>query len=59
MFQTKNPHSVATFLVDGQVAGSWKHQGGRIALDPYEPIPRHVTRELEDEALGLAALHVS
>jgi hypothetical protein len=57
VFHTKNPHSVATFLVDGQVAGTWKHQGGKIVLAPYAPLPRSVRRELEEEAIGLAALH--
>jgi hypothetical protein len=57
VFHTKNPHSVATFLIDGQVAGSWRHEGGRIALNPYEPIPRRMRRELEEEALGLTALY--
>ena len=57
VFHTKNPHSVATFLVDGQVAGTWKHQDGKIVLAPYAPLPRSVSRELEDEATGLAALH--
>jgi hypothetical protein len=57
VFHTKNPHSVPTFLVDGQVAGTWKHQGGRILLAPYAPLRRSVKRELEEEAIGLAALH--
>jgi hypothetical protein len=57
VFHTKNPHSVATFLVDGQVAGTWKHQGGKIVLAPYALLPRSVRRELEEEAIGLAALH--
>ncbi|MDP9495146.1 MAG: winged helix DNA-binding domain-containing protein [Actinomycetota bacterium] len=57
VFHTKNPQSVPTFLVDGQVAGTWKHQDGKIVLAPYAPLPRSVSRELEDEATGLAALH--
>ena len=57
VFHTKNPQSVPTFLVDGQVAGTWRHHDGRIVLDPFSPIPRPVRRELEDEAIGLAALH--
>ena len=57
VFHTKNPQSVATFLVDGQVAGTWRHQGGRILLEPFDPIPRTAKRELEEEAVGLAALH--
>ena len=57
IFHTKNPQSAPTFLVDGQVAGTWKHEAGRIALQPFEPLPLDVRRELETEAVGLAALH--
>lgn len=57
IFHTKNPQSAPTFLVDGQVAGTWKHEAGSIALQPFEPLPRAVRRELENEAVGLAALH--
>jgi hypothetical protein len=58
IFDTKTPHSRPTFLVDGQVAGSWRYEGDRIRLEPFEPLPRPARRALEDEALGLAALHV-
>jgi hypothetical protein len=57
IFHTKSPQSAPTFLVDGQVAGTWKHDAGKIRLQPFEPLPRTVRRELEAEALGLAALH--
>ncbi|HLF43785.1 MAG TPA: winged helix DNA-binding domain-containing protein [Acidimicrobiia bacterium] len=57
VFHTKNPQSVATFLVDGQVAGSWRHEKGRILLTPFAPLPRAALRDLEDEASALAALH--
>jgi hypothetical protein len=57
IFHTKNPQSAPTFLVDGQVAGTWKHDAGKITLQPFEPLPRAVRRELEAEGLGLAALH--
>ncbi len=57
VFNTKTPHSVSTFLVDGAVAGTWRYDGGRVRLQPYEPIPRSVRRELDDEASGLAAFH--
>jgi hypothetical protein len=43
-----------TLLVDGMVAGLWTLDGGRIALEPFEPLPRTVRRELEDEAARLA-----
>ena len=57
VFNNKTPHSVSTFLVDGAVAGTWRHEGGRIRLEPYEPIPRSARRELDDEASRLAAFH--
>ena len=57
VFNTKTPHSVNTFLVDGQVAGTWREQKGRVALEPFEPLPRAARRELEDEAERLAAFH--
>ena len=39
-----------TFLVDGVVAGIWRVQGGRVVLEPFEPLPRAALRELQDEA---------
>jgi Winged helix DNA-binding domain len=57
VFNTRTPHSMPTFLVDGEVAGSWTHDRGRIRLDPFEPLPRAVRRELEDESRSLAAFH--
>ena len=57
VFHTKNPQSLPTFLVDGQVAGSWRHEGGKINLEPFHPLPRATRRELEEEAGGLAAFH--
>jgi hypothetical protein len=43
------------FLVDGVVAGLWTRDGGRIALEPFTPLPRAARRELEDEAARLEA----
>ena len=57
VFTTKTPHSVSTFLLDGAVAGTWRHESGRVRLEPYEPIPRLVKRELDDEASRVAAFH--
>jgi hypothetical protein len=55
VFATKNPPSVPTFLVDGRVAGAWRHANGKIELEPYEKLPRAVERELRAEAKLLAA----
>ena len=57
VFNTKTPHSVVTFLVDGAVAGSWRYERGRVRLEPFEPVPQAARRELEDEAQRLAAFH--
>jgi Winged helix DNA-binding domain len=57
VFNVKTPHSVNTFLLDGQVAGAWRHEGGKVRLDLFEGIPRKEQRELDDEARRLAAFH--
>ena len=55
VFNTKNPQSVATFLVDGAVAGSWRQEGAKVVLDPFVPLPRPARRELEEERAQLEA----
>jgi hypothetical protein len=57
VFNIKTPHSVNTFLLDGQVAGTWHYEGGKIELDSFEGILRKERRALEDEAKRLAAFH--
>ena len=56
IFHTKAPHSFNTYLVDGQLAGTWRVQGGEVTLDPFRPIPRRFARQLEDETAGLMSL---
>jgi uncharacterized protein YcaQ len=57
IFRASNPHSLATFLVDGAVAGTWRHDKGRIELDPFERLDRASLKALHDEAERLAAFH--
>jgi len=57
VFNTKTPHSVPTFLVDGAVAGTWRHDAGRVELTPFEPLPASTMRDVEDEADRLADFH--
>jgi hypothetical protein len=57
VFNTKQPQSVNTFLVDGSVAGTWRFEGGRIALTEFRPLPAAVRRELAEEAERLAEFH--
>ena len=56
IFHTKAPHSFNTFLVDGQVAGTWREQGGQVELDPFHPIPKRFGRDLDEEKAHLATL---
>jgi hypothetical protein len=57
VFNTKTPHSVPTFLVDGQVAGTWHVDAGGIRVEPFDRLPRAVRVELEYEAERLRAFH--
>ena len=57
VFNTKTPQSMPTFLIDGRAAGSWRFEKGKVALDPFEPIPAGQRRELEREAKRLAEFH--
>jgi winged helix DNA-binding protein len=57
IFHVKAPQSFPTFLVDGRVAGMWKHDNGHVKLEPFERISRETRRELNDEAERLAAFH--
>jgi uncharacterized protein YcaQ len=41
------------FLVDGLVAGRWRLAKKGVVLDPFEPLPRRVQRELREEADAL------
>ncbi len=55
VFDTKNPPSVPTFVVDGRVAGAWRYDAGRVELEPYERLSRSVLRDLRAEGERLAA----
>ena len=57
VFNIKTPHSAATFLVDGTVAGVWRYEGGRVKVEPFAPMPRTARREVEEEASALTAFH--
>jgi Winged helix DNA-binding domain len=55
VFNTRMPQSVPTFLVDGAVAGAWRHDAGRITLDPFERLDRATLRALREEGERMAA----
>jgi hypothetical protein len=56
IFATRIPQSLPTFLVDGRVAGTWRHEDGRIVLEPFAPLQRADRRALEEEGQRLALL---
>jgi winged helix DNA-binding protein len=61
IFHVKTPHSFATFLVDGAVAGAWRVErtAGKatLVIEPFEPLPRGARKELEGEGAGLVQFH--
>jgi hypothetical protein len=57
IFNTKTPHSVNTFLVDGQVAGTWKYEKGKVKVAPFGRLPTGVRAEVDEEAERLAEFH--
>ena len=59
IFHTKMPPSYPTFLVDGQVAGTWKYADGSVAIEPFEPLPKGAAKEVEAEASRLARFHAA
>jgi winged helix DNA-binding protein len=57
IFNVKTPHSVNTFLVDGQVAGTWKYDQGRVRVKPFGRLAKGVRAELDEEAERLEAFY--
>src|SRR5256712_4116007 len=54
VFNTRTPHSVPTFLIDGAVAGTWRAGGGRIVIKPFDSFPTRIRRQVDDEGKRLA-----
>ncbi len=54
VFSTKTPQSVPTFLVDGQVAGLWRLEKNKVALEPFGRLDKGTRRELAQEGERLA-----
>jgi hypothetical protein len=57
IFTSKTPQGVAAFLVDGEVAGSWRHERGRIVTKAFGRLSREAKREVDAEAERLAQFH--
>jgi Winged helix DNA-binding domain len=50
VFDMRTPHTTTAFLVDGQVAGTWKVERGRVKVAPFGRLPKGVRQELDEEA---------
>jgi hypothetical protein len=63
VIRRRNPTTLATFTVDGLVAGAWKVERARgrwkLALEPFEPLPRRVRSEVDAEGERLLAFYES
>jgi hypothetical protein len=57
VFDTKTPHSVPVFIVDGAVTGSWKYEKGKIVTSPFQRLDRATAAQVRREAEGLAEFH--
>ncbi len=57
VFNTKTPQSAATFLVDGQVAGTWRWDGDRVRTEPFGRLDKRARSEAEAEAERLTEFH--
>ena len=57
VFNVKTPQSTATFLVDGEVAGTWRYEKHRVKLSPFGRLGKSARRALDEEADRLAELH--
>jgi hypothetical protein len=57
VFATSMPQSVPTFLVDGQVAGTWRYRDGQLRCQPFHELDTPTREQLDAEAERLAAFH--
>ena len=55
VFNVRTPQSWNTFLLDGQVAGTWTYRDDRVELDPLRKLSRAERRSLDDELGRLQA----
>jgi hypothetical protein len=55
VFNRKNATTKNTFTVDGFVAGTWRVDGRRIAVEAFAPLPPRWRREVDEEAARLLA----
>jgi hypothetical protein len=55
IFNPKTPHTLSAFLVDGQVAGFWRLERGRVRLVSFGRLAAGTRKQLDEEAERLGA----
>jgi hypothetical protein len=55
VFTSRNPHSVAVFLVDGRAEGAWRYADGRVEIDPWRRLDAATRRAVTAEGERVAA----
>jgi hypothetical protein len=57
LFNTKTPQSQNSFLVDGEIAGTWRYERGTVQIQPFGWLDRRARRALDQEAERLAEVY--
>ena len=57
VFNVHTPHSVNTFTVDGQVAGTWRYESGEVRGQPLRTLSVEEQHEVDEEADRLTLFH--
>jgi hypothetical protein len=58
VFNKKNATTKNTFTVDGFVAGAWRIEKRKLAVEPFAPLPLKWRREVDAEAERLLAFYL-
>jgi hypothetical protein len=59
VIRRKNATTLATFTVDGFVAGSWRMDGSKLRIEPFAPLPQRVRRDVDAEGDRLRAFYLA
>jgi hypothetical protein len=57
IFHVRMPQSIGTFLVDGQVAGTWTAKSGAVVWESFAPLSAGDRRAVDAEAERLTEFH--
>jgi hypothetical protein len=55
VFNPRTPQSIATFTVDGAVAGTWRYEKGKVKTEPFGRLDAATRRRVDGEAERLTA----